>query len=80
MSSVENTKIKLQGVQQLLNRLSAAEGENDNEMFLMLSDVICENYVVIGALASGDPIMFEKGKEQISIYNREDDRIEEDEG
>ena len=38
-----------------------------------------ENYVVIGALASGDPIMFEKGKEQISIYNREDDRIEEDE-
>ena len=42
MSSVENTKIKLQGVQQLLNRLSAAEGENDNEMFLMLSDVICE--------------------------------------
>ena len=38
-----------------------------------------ENYVVIGALASGDPIVFEKGKEDISIYNHEDDRIEEDE-
>jgi hypothetical protein len=42
MSSVESTKIKLQGVQQLFNRLSAAEGENDNEMFSMLSDVISE--------------------------------------
>lgn len=38
-----------------------------------------ENYVVIGSLASGDPIVFEKGKEDISIYNHADDRIEEDE-
>ena len=38
-----------------------------------------EDYIVIGALASGDPIVFEKGKENISIYNHEDDRIEEDE-
>ena len=38
-----------------------------------------ENYIVIGALASGDPILFEKGKENISIYNHEDGRIEEDE-
>ena len=38
-----------------------------------------ENYVVIGALASGDPILFEKGKENISIFNHEDNRIEEDE-
>ena len=37
-----------------------------------------ENYVVIGALASGDPILFEKGKENISIFNHEDNRIEED--
>lgn len=38
-----------------------------------------EDYIVIGALASGDPIIFEKGKEDISIYNHADDRIEEDE-
>lgn len=38
-----------------------------------------ENYVVIGALAMGDPVVFEKGKEQISIYNHESDCIEEDE-
>ena len=38
-----------------------------------------ENYVVIGALSMGDPIVFEKTKEQISIYNHESDCIEEDE-
>ena len=38
-----------------------------------------ENYVVIGALANGDPIVFEKGEENVSIYNHTDDRIEEDE-
>lgn len=38
-----------------------------------------EEYIVIGALASGDPIVFEKEKQDISIYNHEDDRIEEDE-
>lgn len=38
-----------------------------------------ENYIIIGALASGDPILFEKGKENISIYNHEEGRIEEDE-
>lgn len=38
-----------------------------------------DNYIVIGALASGDPIVFEKGKEEISIYNHDDDRIEDDE-
>lgn len=36
-------------------------------------------YVVIGALASGDPIVFERGKDNISIYNHEDDCIEDDE-
>jgi hypothetical protein len=36
-------------------------------------------YVVIGALASGDPILAKKGKEQISIYNHEAGRIEDDE-
>lgn len=49
-----------------------------------LIDVACDdrpsdNYVVIGALATGDPILFEKGKESISIYNLEAGRIEEDE-
>lgn len=38
-----------------------------------------EGYVVIGALASGDPILAEKGKEKISIYNHEAGRIEDDE-
>ncbi len=38
-----------------------------------------EEYVVIGALASGDPILFKKGSEKISIYNQVAGRIEEDE-
>ncbi len=38
-----------------------------------------EGYVVIGALATGDPILCKKGSEQISIYNHEASRIEEDE-
>ena len=38
-----------------------------------------DNYVVIGALATGDPILCEKEGECISIYNREADRIESDE-
>ena len=38
-----------------------------------------EDYIVIGALASGDPILCKKEGEQISIYNREAGRIEEDE-
>ena len=38
-----------------------------------------ENYIVIGALPSGDPILCEKAGEQISIYNHEAGKIEEDE-
>ena len=38
-----------------------------------------ENYIVIGALASGDPILCEKNRERISIYNHEAGRIEDDE-
>lgn len=38
-----------------------------------------EEYVVIGALASGDPILSQKKGKQISIYNHELGRIEEDE-
>ena len=38
-----------------------------------------ENYVVIGALASGDPILCEKSGERISIYNHEAGVIESDE-
>ena len=37
-----------------------------------------DNYIVIGALASGDPIIFEKGIEKIVIYNHEAGRIEDD--
>lgn len=38
-----------------------------------------ENYIVIGALSSGDPILCEKNSERISIYNHEAGRIEDDE-
>ena len=38
-----------------------------------------EDYVVIGALASGDPILCEKDGERIAIYNQEAGRIEDDE-
>lgn len=38
-----------------------------------------DNYIVIGALASGDTILCEKAGEQISIYNIEGGRIEGDE-
>ncbi len=38
-----------------------------------------DNYIVIGALASGDPILCEKDSERISIYNAEAGKIEDDE-
>ena len=38
-----------------------------------------DKYTVIGALASGDPILCEKGAERISIYNHEAGVIESDE-
>lgn len=38
-----------------------------------------EEYVVIGALASGDPILCSKKGEQIAVYNYNAGRIEEDE-
>lgn len=38
-----------------------------------------ESYIVIGALASGDPILCERIGEKIAIYNHEDGVIEEDE-
>lgn len=38
-----------------------------------------DNYIVIGALATGDPILCKKSDEQISIYNHEAGRIEGDE-
>lgn len=38
-----------------------------------------DNYIVIGTLAMGDPILCEKTGEQISIYNHEAGVIESDE-
>lgn len=38
-----------------------------------------EDYIVIGALASGDPILCAKAGEKIAIYNQEAGRIEDDE-
>jgi len=42
-------------------------------------DVPSDEYIIIGALASGDPIVYKKGEEKVAIYNHEDGRIEEDE-
>ena len=36
-------------------------------------------YMVIGALSSGDPILCEKAGEKIAVYNQEAGRIEDDE-
>ncbi len=38
-----------------------------------------EDYVVIGALSTGDPIIFKRGEEGVAIYNHESGVIEEDE-
>lgn len=38
-----------------------------------------EEYVVIGVLASGDPVLCKKEGEQIAIYNHEAAKIEDDE-
>lgn len=38
-----------------------------------------DNYIVIGTLATGDPILCQKEGEKISIYNHDADRIEDDE-
>ena len=43
------------------------------------NDIPDDSYTVIGALASGDPIMFKKDSQQIVIYNREAGTVEEDE-
>lgn len=38
-----------------------------------------DSYVIIGRLASGDSIVFKKTEERISIYNHENNCIEDDE-
>ena len=38
-----------------------------------------DRFVVIGALAMGDPILFEKDSERVCIYNHEAGRIEDEE-
>ncbi len=38
-----------------------------------------DEYIVIGTLSSGDPILCEKAGEKIIIYNQEAGRIEDDE-
>lgn len=38
-----------------------------------------DNYIVIGSLASGDPILCETSGERIAIYNQEAGKIEDDE-
>lgn len=38
-----------------------------------------DDYIVIGALASGDPIICAKNSEKTAIYNQEAGRIEDDE-
>lgn len=43
------------------------------------SEKLDNMYIVIGALASGDPILCEKNGEKIMIFNSENERIEPDE-
>ena len=38
-----------------------------------------DDYIVIGTLASGDPILFKKDSEKIAIYNQAAGKIEDDE-
>lgn len=38
-----------------------------------------ENYIVIGVLDTGDPILYKEGEDKISIYNQEAGVIEDDE-
>lgn len=38
-----------------------------------------ENYLIIGAFANGDPLLCEKDKETISVFNLEAGVVEEDE-
>lgn len=38
-----------------------------------------DNYIVIGSLPNGDPILCEKNNETISIFNSEEGKIESDE-
>lgn len=38
-----------------------------------------DSYIVIGTLSSGDPVLWERSSERISIYNHEAGRIEADE-
>ncbi len=48
-------------------------------IYVDCNDRPTDSYVVIGALDTGDPVIFKKGSEQISIYDQEAGRIEEDE-
>lgn len=43
------------------------------------TDKPSDNYIVIGTLATGDPVLCEKDSERISIYNHDAGRIETDE-
>lgn len=38
-----------------------------------------DSYIMIGALSEGDPILFKKGEEKISIYDHEAGKIHDDE-
>ena len=42
-------------------------------------DVPSNSYIVIGNLATGDPVLFEKNSEKISIYDHESVKIHKDE-
>lgn len=46
---------------------------------LQNDDGISDDYIVIGALPQGDPIIFKNNHEHISIYNLETGKIEKDE-
>lgn len=38
-----------------------------------------DSYVIIGGLPNGDPVLIKKGTETISVFNKEEGKIEEEE-
>lgn len=51
----------------------------EHEPIINVDDRPYDDYIVIGVLTSGDPIVFKNTEEIISIYNLEGGRIEDDE-
>ena len=55
-------------------------GVNNNPLIEVNEKISLGNdYIIMGKLASGDPLVFRNGSEEILIFNQTDNRIEDDE-